>query len=148
MPGNDFCAEWGFLPPGPTLPLMLGWFIPVVFWPALFSSLLLYYRSSLTKMSNSALNVSIVFWVSFISYSLFSICVFNSFLNFLLSSSSYLHFKAFLRIFSLLCPIFYKLAEFYYNDCWLLSAEPISFKIKFLRFLISATYYKSASLFF
>jgi hypothetical protein len=116
--------------------------------PALFSSLLLYYSSSLTRISNSALNVSIVFYVSFMSYSLFSIWVFNNFLSFLLSSSSYLHLRAFFSIFSLLWPKFWKFAFCYYNGYKLLSADPISLSIKFLKFLISATYCKSASLFF
>jgi hypothetical protein len=45
-----------------------------------------------------------VFWVSSLNLSLPSIWLISNFLSFLLSSSNYLHFNAFLRIPSLLTP--------------------------------------------
>ena len=85
----------------------LAWFFwPLATVPGLaLSSFCLYYKSSLTKISNSSLSVSIVVWVSYLNCSLFSIWVFNNFLSFLLSSSSCLHFRAFRRMFSRLLPI-------------------------------------------
>jgi len=112
-------------------------------------------------MSNSSLRVSIVFCVSCLNYSLFSIWVFNSFLSFLLSSSSCLHFKALRRIFSLLLfidpPMFYWLwatppTALTIPPLPILAAPvsywPISLSIRFLKFLISSTYCIRASLFF
>ena len=87
-------------------------------------------------MSNSSLSVSIVFCVSCLNCPEFSICVFSNFRSFLLSSSSCLHFNAFLRMFSLFWP---ELLLSY----WLKSPKIID-----LKFFMSSTYCIRASMFF
>lgn len=107
-------------------------------------------------MSNSSLSVSIVFWVSCLNYSLFSICVFRSFRSFLLSSSSCLHFKALRKMFSLLfviCTYWPKFCYWELAPCgnWFalfVSAWLSSFNTRLRRFLIYSTYCSNASLFF
>ena len=106
------------------------------------SSFYLYCSNSFTKISNSSLRVSMVFYVSYLSCSLFSIWVLSNLLSYLLSSSSCLHFSAFLKMFSLL--LFGPTAP----ETALAAPSWISLRIRFLRFFISSTYCISASLFF
>lgn len=162
-PSIHFCFIYFYL--WPIGPCLICWLF--IYWPAtpIFSSLCLYVNSSFTKTSNSSLRVSIVFYVSYLSCSLLSICVFNSFRSFLLSSSSCLHFSAFFRMFSLfeVFAAWFELLLFWlaFAACktWpggppanpsepVDETDPMSVRTRFLRFLKSATYCNSASLFF